>query len=756
MPETFDPYRKWLGIPADEQPPHYYRLLAIQLYESDPDVISNAADGRMSQIKNFQTGPYGKVSQQILNQISAAKICLLDPQKKTAYDRQLQQRLASTSPQSGGAQPIRKQEAAEIGGDAFNFTGAAGYTSRSTSVKKKSKSKPRVWPIYAAVGGGLLAAASAVFFVLHGNSTADDVRPAENPPGYPRAGGGSLVAKTDAKPPLSSGQTKVGPAVAVPKNTPPVSTPAIHKPKLELAPDAGDEPKLASQGTEPLIADETPPQTQPGKSAEPPAQPEIGNGKSDEPKRLPVPEESLQQAAKEKVHDIFQQEISAAKTIETHAALAKKLLEQAGNSKDEAAAYYVLLTMAGQQAIAAGEVSLAMDVVDKIYEHYQIDAGSKKAEVLAAMVKSSSVETAAALFDAAMKLCDEAMTHDDFALAERFDKTAAAAGRKTRDPDQNRLAQARQKEIEQKKTRFAVVQKALDTLASEAAGHHVLMVDEANLVAGQWYCFTKGDWGKGLPMLAKGSRDDLAGLARQDLAATRARVPGDAKQQIALADAWWSLGEKEPAADKAALLGRARHWYGQAADKTVGLDKARIQKRLEEAAPVSSAPLRKAGRDLVADVTDLPFAGKTVCQGKQSDLVIDTLNIGNGCTLPAQSIPGATVKHFFFMQSTAEIEINLESRQKRGQIPRRFKAYLYLSPPSRKQGSDGIVWTVEAGPKGHLKLLLTTPQPQDMNVVDLPLPPGTTRIVVKSLPGAANSETNDWGIMANPVVVFGK
>ena len=41
MTESFDPYHKWLGIPPQDQPPHYYRLLGIELFESDPDVISN-------------------------------------------------------------------------------------------------------------------------------------------------------------------------------------------------------------------------------------------------------------------------------------------------------------------------------------------------------------------------------------------------------------------------------------------------------------------------------------------------------------------------------------------------------------------------------------------------------------------------------------------------------------------------------------------------------------------------------------------
>src|SRR6516164_9663185 len=89
MSDTFDPYFKWLGIPKFDQPPHAYRLLGIELFESDADVISNAADGRMAQIKNFQTGKFGAISQKLLNEIAAAKVCLLKPEKKSEYDRRL-------------------------------------------------------------------------------------------------------------------------------------------------------------------------------------------------------------------------------------------------------------------------------------------------------------------------------------------------------------------------------------------------------------------------------------------------------------------------------------------------------------------------------------------------------------------------------------------------------------------------------------------------------------------------------------------
>lgn len=86
----FDPYHKWLGIPPKDQPPNHYRLLAIDLFESDPDVISNAADQRMAHVRSFQTGQNADLSQRILNEIAAARVCLLDPEKKSLYDQSLQ------------------------------------------------------------------------------------------------------------------------------------------------------------------------------------------------------------------------------------------------------------------------------------------------------------------------------------------------------------------------------------------------------------------------------------------------------------------------------------------------------------------------------------------------------------------------------------------------------------------------------------------------------------------------------------------
>ncbi|HET6879839.1 MAG TPA: hypothetical protein VFI31_06780, partial [Pirellulales bacterium] len=94
MPEharqtEFDSYHKWLGIPAWEQPPNHYRLLGLTNFESDPDAIESAADQRMAHVRTFQSGVHSSDSQRLLNELAAAKICLLTPERKYAYDTEL-------------------------------------------------------------------------------------------------------------------------------------------------------------------------------------------------------------------------------------------------------------------------------------------------------------------------------------------------------------------------------------------------------------------------------------------------------------------------------------------------------------------------------------------------------------------------------------------------------------------------------------------------------------------------------------------
>ncbi len=106
MDKSFDPYYKWLGIPPRDQPPHHYRLLGIEVFESDRDVIDAAANRVMSYLKDLAVADEAQYSQKLLNEVSRARLCLLNRQKKAAYDAELKAQLAERS----GADPTPPPE----------------------------------------------------------------------------------------------------------------------------------------------------------------------------------------------------------------------------------------------------------------------------------------------------------------------------------------------------------------------------------------------------------------------------------------------------------------------------------------------------------------------------------------------------------------------------------------------------------------------------------------------------------------------
>ena len=90
-----DPYYKWLGIPPDEQPPHYYRLLGIRIFESDTEVIESAANQRMEYLQSLSGGDHPDAAQQLLSEMAHARITLLDQRQRKAYNAELK---ATTKP----------------------------------------------------------------------------------------------------------------------------------------------------------------------------------------------------------------------------------------------------------------------------------------------------------------------------------------------------------------------------------------------------------------------------------------------------------------------------------------------------------------------------------------------------------------------------------------------------------------------------------------------------------------------------------
>jgi hypothetical protein len=100
MTDHFDPYHRWLGIPPKHQPADHYRLLGLERFEDDPEVIVDAAERQMAHVRRYALGPSQMLSQTILNELAAAQACLMDPVQKARYDEDLRQRQTAATPRT--------------------------------------------------------------------------------------------------------------------------------------------------------------------------------------------------------------------------------------------------------------------------------------------------------------------------------------------------------------------------------------------------------------------------------------------------------------------------------------------------------------------------------------------------------------------------------------------------------------------------------------------------------------------------------
>ena len=85
----FDPYYKWLGIPETARPVSKYRLLAIEDFESDREVISASAERQTVYLRTMQAGEHAVLVAELLNEVSRARVTLLNADQKAEYDEEL-------------------------------------------------------------------------------------------------------------------------------------------------------------------------------------------------------------------------------------------------------------------------------------------------------------------------------------------------------------------------------------------------------------------------------------------------------------------------------------------------------------------------------------------------------------------------------------------------------------------------------------------------------------------------------------------
>lgn len=137
-----DVYKEWLGIPDGPRPPDHYELLRLVQFEDDADKIRAHYKKLNGHVRKYATGRYSQESQDLLNEMAKAMLCLTDPERKRDLDISLGREVEEPTNEYGrlgllqvlsSQQKIDRSQIAEV----EQFADARGLSNRDAVVQMK-------------------------------------------------------------------------------------------------------------------------------------------------------------------------------------------------------------------------------------------------------------------------------------------------------------------------------------------------------------------------------------------------------------------------------------------------------------------------------------------------------------------------------------------------------------------------------------------------------------------------------------------
>lgn len=286
--------------------------------------------------------------------------------------------------------------------------------------------------------------------------------------------------------------------------------------------------------------------------------------------RSPAPPTADIKKATELVRELFKEDY-ARTGLKAKKELAEKLFKQAEETNDDPAARFALFAEAADVAAAGGDATLAIEAINAIHERFT----NVKAEATEGTLKNLATKAAGAdalnVANHLLKVTDDAVTAADLEAAERMVKLAETAATRSKNIRAASLASARAKDVEQFKKDAPAIKAALEKLEKSPTDA------AAATVAGRYYCFQRGEWEKGIPLLVGADDAKLKAVAEKEAEGAK-----EGTDLLAIADGWYDVAATTPAHLKRAAQGRAFSFYTKAAPDLTGLNRTRADKRIDE------------------------------------------------------------------------------------------------------------------------------------------------------------------------------
>lgn len=288
--------------------------------------------------------------------------------------------------------------------------------------------------------------------------------------------------------------------------------------------------------------------------------------------KSPVPDKAAEQAAKKTAGEIYGGRFALAKTAADKTALAAEMIGAGLKVQDGSAGQYVLLTIARDIAAGAGDVTTALSAVKELTQRFDVPTTLPAETLLTAAEQASTTAQRKAAAEAAGLIIGELSEADDYESAFRVCEAARLAAQGAREFKLAGGFLSQLPELKRLQSEFQAYRDALAIMEGNPTD------PKANLAAGRYLCFVKGDWEQGIPMLALGGDAALKAVALMDM-----RGGDSGEEHAAIGDAWWDLAEAREGEARDTLQLRAGFWYRQAEPKLAGnLVGLKAKQRLEE------------------------------------------------------------------------------------------------------------------------------------------------------------------------------
>ena len=291
------------------------------------------------------------------------------------------------------------------------------------------------------------------------------------------------------------------------------------------------------------------------------------------PTKKPEPDAAAVKNSLGIAREVYKAEFEMSKKPDEKAALAKKILVAAQAASDDPPGQFALLGAAKDMALLGNDFETALAAIDVQDQQFEIDPFPTRIDILKAATKASrTLKANEALSKAALDMITQAVAREKYDAAKQIAALGLGFARQTRDNDGVKSLTLKTKHLEELEAANAQIAPAREKLKDSPTD------PDANTQVGRFFCLSRGDWTRGLPMLVLGTDAALKDLAERELKATT-----DAPDRSALADAWWDYAAQQQGLSAAQIQVHAAALYEQALPKLTALAKAKAEKRIQEA-----------------------------------------------------------------------------------------------------------------------------------------------------------------------------